>query len=163
MTSLLLLTVSFTLTPLLLFAFISIITSAQRTNLPTRLRDFYASLRTAPRLPPNATLSDRFRHACHRVYFRYLITGPGYALEPAERIVFDGFVAVLLGATVWCVSLFCPLGGGLVQARWLNGMERCFVRIVRDEMARWVGIPTTGLARAEVWALMILGAHAYWG
>ncbi|KAF2014314.1 hypothetical protein BU24DRAFT_410068 [Aaosphaeria arxii CBS 175.79] len=75
---------------------------------------FYTSLTTFPRLPANPTPLDRLRYTCHRAYFQYLVTGPGYVLETPERLVMDAVVLTLLAAVMWCAALFGAMVWGVV-------------------------------------------------
>lgn len=64
---------------------------------------YYRSLSEPPTLTP--TRFGHLRYITHKLYFRYLITGLGYILEPAERMILDMFMAVLLAAVAYHVVL----------------------------------------------------------
>lgn len=110
------------LLPLILLPLpLSIILPKKRTfDLPA----FYESLRELPRLPSNPTLLDQIRYNVHRAYFQYLVTGPGYVLEPAERICFDALIFILLASLVWCASFLVAPVLLNVMSTSLLGTER---------------------------------------
>ena len=104
---------------------------------------FYESLRELPTLPPSPGLIDYLRYVFHKAYFQYLITGPGYVLEPAERIIFDLFITVLLGAMIWCAILVAPLLIRLVEVCVLDSASvKGDVPLSKEEegaVSRWSG------------------------
>lgn len=111
--------------------------TTQKQSLP----QFYESLRQFPRLPRSPTLVDRLRYRSHKLYFHYLVTGPGYVLDPLERICFDLFMTVLFGAALWFALLVPPplvrlLQQGLITGI-LGGNETELASAAGDEMVRF--------------------------
>lgn len=109
------------------------------------LLEFYQSLRQLPRLPDSPGALDRIRYECHKIYFQYLIIGPGYVLEPAERSILDAFIAVLLGAIVYCyiycMVLLLPAVLRLAEGGILSGRGHRVVQPVNiGVLQRWSGI-----------------------
>lgn len=104
------------------------------------LSQFYESLRELPCLPPSPTTLDRIRHEIHKIYFQYLVTGPGYVLEPVERIFFDTFILILIGAMIYCMVLVSPpvlrlIGGGV-----LSGKGSIIANAATEEaLSKWSG------------------------
>lgn len=71
--------------------------------------DLYNPLRNKPTRPtsswnPLAYLQYQF----HRAYF-YLVTEPGYVLDPAECRFLDAFILILLGVIYYIISLILPI------------------------------------------------------
>ena len=69
---------------------------------------FYTDLRNTPTLPPKPPPSQRLRYKIHKLYFNYLVTGPGHVLEPAERACLDCVALALTGALLCCLYVFLP-------------------------------------------------------
>ncbi|KAF2245458.1 hypothetical protein BU26DRAFT_68843 [Trematosphaeria pertusa] len=114
--------------------------TARNQSLP----QFYESLREFPCLPPSPTLLDRLSYLLHKIYFQYLVAGPGYVLQPAERICFDLFIMILLGATIWCAVLVSPPAIRMVYEGLTNsvlsGKQGALVSKADEEAVRiWSG------------------------
>lgn len=68
----------------------------------------YTDLCNTPTLPPKALPSQRLRYKIHKLYFNYLITGPSYVLDPAERAGLGCVALALTGALLYCLYVFLP-------------------------------------------------------
>ena len=68
----------------------------------------YTDLYNTPTLPPKPLPSQRLRYKIHKLYFNYLITGPGYVLDLAERACLDCVALALTGALLYCLYVFLP-------------------------------------------------------
>jgi hypothetical protein len=90
------------------------------TIVPLLVIDYYKSLGAAPRLPRSPTPLDHIRYSLHKIYYQYTITFSGYMLDPAERLLFDVLLGLMLCATIWCSTLITPPLGRLVL-HGLNG------------------------------------------
>ena len=69
---------------------------------------FYTDLHNTPTLPPKPSPSQCLRYKTHKLYFNYLVTGPGYVLEPAERACLDCVTLALTDALLYCLYVFLP-------------------------------------------------------
>jgi hypothetical protein len=97
------------LIPLIIFALPSI----------TFFLSFYKSLRSVPERPPaSASRIALLRYTFHKAYFQYLVTGPGYVLNPAERSVLDAFILILVVAAVYGGTLLGPAVCKGVRMLW---------------------------------------------
>jgi len=120
------------------------------TIVPLLLLDYYKSLGAAPRLPRSPTHIDHVRYSLHKIYYQYTVTFSGYMLDPAERLLFDVVLGLMLCATVWCSTLITPPLGRLVlhglnssfDSHEVNGLGKVFVEGWGGNMTMTV---TTGL------------------
>jgi len=83
-------------------------TSLPPRSSPNSLGLLHRPPRNTPTLPPKPSPSQRLRYKFHKLYFNYLVTGPGYVLEPAERACLDGVALALTGALLYCLYVFLP-------------------------------------------------------
>jgi hypothetical protein len=88
------------------------------------LTEWYDSLHKLPDLPHSPKSLDRLRYECHKLYFQYLVTGPAYVLDPAERIFFDMFILTLFGAIACCLLLLLPVLLNIISGGLLSGSGR---------------------------------------
>lgn len=85
--------------------------------------DLYIPLRNKPTRPTSLwNPLSQLQYNFHRAYFYYLVTGPGYVLEPAECRFLDAFILILLSAVYYLLSLMLPVVSVLVWAAVRNSV-----------------------------------------
>ncbi|OCL02510.1 hypothetical protein AOQ84DRAFT_382613 [Glonium stellatum] len=67
---------------------------------------FYTNLHDAPMPLPKPSPLQRLRYELHKIYFNYLVTGPGYVLQPVERVCLDCGMLTLIGALLYGLFVF---------------------------------------------------------
>ncbi|KAF2122202.1 hypothetical protein BDV96DRAFT_594118 [Lophiotrema nucula] len=129
-----------------------------RPHPSDNVQTLFTSLLRLPLRPPTLItrthILDRIRYATHKIYFNYLVTGPAYLLEPAERICFDFFILVLLGAIAYCTFLLAPLfmrlfgclGKGVLGEQGIDVVERA----AQEALVNWSGNMSFSVRRIAV-------------